>query len=1116
MIPKNTNSDSNSLSFHQKFIKFKNNYPPPQWPHLIFSLFSILLPCIIIFIIAFALPFTSEQTINETLYNLTGNLFHDFTFWDGFWYAVTLAAVAWAALMTAYALMDSERERIKRLFPKGCPDETHNQYLLFMPKDGNPIFKLPVSFKVFSRYTLLWVGPGFYFVVAHAASKLGTLIGLLAGLGLAYILLELIVWFTRSASLYAIIADKNTTSTSEYDYGDVEAVMVLGWNLVLPRVIGQTEDSLEALKAQKPGIVGAIGFFLARQLSAVPQGLPLQLPRYIYMGKNICLLRGAHLFAAMNTAALMAVYGVFLILFHPYAPTSTWLLEHTPSVAFVFAWLTFFSWCFLALWMHLRRYRTVLLALFLWTFIWYAVGELNSPVRIIFYTISALSILYFLRRSPLFAGLYVVLLGVWSLGVSVDGTSWDDRFNPAHTYSVDRVTIKPFKTTTGYRKHQLLYPEDLLCALGPKEQEATSKDKQAPKSKKPKKKPTLILVAASGGGILAAGWTVRVLTSLQRAYPNFAKELRLISSNSGGSVGSAHYLHAYHLLKQISDNHTKNQEAPLKQIVSEKKKQKNETNKHSKTQKKGSKDASKKRQEQETWACPPKELSSKLSKKHKQEMKLFEDVVNNAMTSSLTTTGYGLFFVDMLRMFLPIQLAPGRGRLLERNWRAYTNNWLCDKLCKSNSLKSSEKKKGSTQQTRLSTAQQKQLCRLCRKNQRIRLYDLRQPIKSGELPGFIFHTTVMESGELIALTPLSTISQRVWPEQDPQREKEWQVKEKDKANPRFINVRTLGHLLNSKSRTLPTRGYERYTLDLWTAARLSATFSYISPAARASLVNQYKKRKSLKKLFEKMDNSGALTKSSTVRGFGLKQWGEQTYVPKQQLLHISNEQLQTLKWLKKPHLEQMKKGLSLHMIDGGYHENFGVLTLLSWLDSVLFYFKTHHNREVCAKSDPKGNCILMKPKSAFKCPALKNSIYTELKKDLPFGQIALIEIRAGSDKKRLDATAASSWMSAMLGPALGVVNSWSLSQRSSNDSLLYQMVQKFNGLGIPMRTFTFTYEKHGPLSWHLSKQQKGDICRQWYDNWNINVSKQKGELERFLKFVQPSSVQSTTKPIKKR
>jgi hypothetical protein len=59
-------------------------------------------------------------------------------------------------------------------------------------------------------------------------------------------------------------------------------------------------------------------------------------------------------------------------------------------------------------------------------------------------------------------------------------------------------------------------------------------------------KPILVVVAASGGGIEAAAWTARVRTGLQQELGDrgaaFARSIRLISSTSGGSLGSLYFV----------------------------------------------------------------------------------------------------------------------------------------------------------------------------------------------------------------------------------------------------------------------------------------------------------------------------------------------------------------------------------------------------------------------------------------------------------------------------------------------------------------------------------------------------------------------------------------------
>ncbi len=68
-------------------------------------------------------------------------------------------------------------------------------------------------------------------------------------------------------------------------------------------------------------------------------------------------------------------------------------------------------------------------------------------------------------------------------------------------------------------------------------------------------KPVLIVVCASGGGIEAAAWTAKVLTGLQTALgQNFTRSIRLISSTSGGSVGSLFFVQSMYQAKDAPEN----------------------------------------------------------------------------------------------------------------------------------------------------------------------------------------------------------------------------------------------------------------------------------------------------------------------------------------------------------------------------------------------------------------------------------------------------------------------------------------------------------------------------------------------------------------------------------
>jgi len=59
----------------------------------------------------------------------------------------------------------------------------------------------------------------------------------------------------------------------------------------------------------------------------------------------------------------------------------------------------------------------------------------------------------------------------------------------------------------------------------------------------PKANTPMVIVTTSGGGIQAAAWTAKVLTSLQsECHGEFSPKIALISSVSGGSVGTAHFV----------------------------------------------------------------------------------------------------------------------------------------------------------------------------------------------------------------------------------------------------------------------------------------------------------------------------------------------------------------------------------------------------------------------------------------------------------------------------------------------------------------------------------------------------------------------------------------------
>jgi hypothetical protein len=484
-----------------------------------------------------------------------------------------------------------------------------------------------------------------------------------------------------------------------------------------------------------------------------------------------------------------------------------------------------------------------------------------------------------------------------AIGILV-GLSWlaTRLNNPFHTYDVvaieDRKPLQP---------HSILQPQ-------------TAEQPQKGEGRK-----NLIIVAASGGGILAAGWTAQVLTSLHSEYPDFAKELRLISGVSGGSVGAAHYVNSVSEILKLDG---------------------------------------------ETQAAA------------------LNEVANDAMRSSLASTSYGLAFPDFRRAIFPIFVDEefDRARLLEKDWRRIGN---CRKQARN-----------------MPVVEFREFCQNTPEAEREKLVwfsDWLEDIQAGDKPAVIFNTTVMETGERIAITPLLTL-QSNWAGRMayPPRRKNAQTLSEflsargDSEAPADPSKADKGQKKNSTCLQY-TNGYD---IDVWTAARLSATFSYVSPAARAACFDKNKSRSS------SAENSPG----------------------------------------------------RLHLIDGGYHDNYGVASALDWLSAAL---------------EAQG------------------------KESLPVSRIALVEIRAKPD---IPAEAAQNeWSSAWLGPFWGLFNSWGYVQMSSNDTAVNQLIAGFKNRlgmtaeGVQFDSFVFIPDHTGPLSWHLSEEQKTKLRSAWESEENQKV-----------------------------
>jgi hypothetical protein len=277
----------------------------------------------------------------------------------------------------------------------------------------------------------------------------------------------------------------------------------------------------------------------------------------------------------------------------------------------------------------------------------------------------------------------------------------------------------------------------------------------------------LVVVTATGGGIQAAGWTTLALEQLITERSQLAREIRLLSTVSGGSVGAAYYLDA--LLPQ-----------------------------------------------------DPQKECSEGSVANQLPQGLLEEIRLKSIESSLAAAAYGFAFLDFWRLVsggkLPVT-ENDRGVLQQREWARIA----AGKKQDSGIAKSSE-------------------------SEGPRFLSLRKCIAAGRIPAPIFAATVMESGRRVMLTPLD-----FGPHGKPER------------------AETLTEFLFSQKEN------KEADLDLWAAARLSATFPWVSPAARAEFPQEQDEKKR-----RPADHRGQ------------------------------------------------------HVIDGGYYDNFGVTSALDWLHRVLW------------------------------------------------------------------------------------------------------------------------------------------------------------------------------------
>lgn len=147
-----------------------------------------------------------------------------------------------------------------------------------------------------------------------------------------------------------------------------------------------------------------------------------------------------------------------------------------------------------------------------------------------------------------------------------------------------------------------------------------------------------------------------------------------------------------------------------------------------------------------------------------------------------------------------------------------------------------------------------------------------------------------------------------------------------------------------------------------------------------------------------------------------------------------------------------------HVADGGYYDNFGVVTLVEGLHSIL-----HMQR------------------GAPDVPAGLNAAAAAAAAREPLAppKILILEIRASDSKKVQEATPRRGWAFGTAGPMLTLLNVWGSGQTSRNNldlELLEELAPKLN---FKIERATFPLATEAPLSWHLTEAEKQEIENAW-------------------------------------
>jgi hypothetical protein len=162
-----------------------------------------------------------------------------------------------------------------------------------------------------------------------------------------------------------------------------------------------------------------------------------------------------------------------------------------------------------------------------------------------------------------------------------------------------------------------------------------------------------------------------------------------------------------------------------------------------------------------------------------------------------------------------------------------------------------------------------------------------------------------------------------------------------------------------------------------------------------------------------------------------------------------------------------------HLSDGGYFDNFGIVTLAEWLDAVMPTFLEEGGSEVLVLSIYSRDCDeAAREKGA--CGA-----GDEAPSDARAFGLKLPEIdSAGAALEGASEEGSSGWRSWMAGPISAMLNARGSTQNVRNAQTLSLLVDRW-GASVEIQHVTFALERDLPLSWQMTPEEQKVLHEAW-------------------------------------